>query len=259
LTDSRCRAKPTPIARVRLGAASDRVFVCGNLKYDVKPGSSSDTGLEEILTRDHRPLIIAASTLAGEEEIVLSSFLKVRETHALAKTRLLIAPRHPERFRSVEHLLVGTGLSLLRRSELNENGTEPVPDPDIVLLDSMGELSGLFRFGSVVFVGGSLVPRGGHNILEPAAVARPIVVGPHMDNFREITTDFLKRQALVQINGAGVDPSTSLTEALLKILQNADYANELGLNAEAAVRSQVGAVDCLANHVESLLTSMTNR
>jgi 3-deoxy-D-manno-octulosonic-acid transferase len=113
---------------------------------------------------------------------------------------------------------------------------------DVILLDSMGELSAIYRFASVVFVGGSLVPKGGHNILEPAFYARPIVVGPYMENFREIAERFEQRRALIRLRGAGdQELSAALTEALSHVLLDPELAEQLGSSAHAAVEDNRGA------------------
>ena len=112
----------------------------------------------------------------------------------------------------------------------------------MILLDTVGELAALYRFASVVFVGGSLAPKGGHNILEPALFAKPIVVGPHMENFREIVTEFLRRGALLQLSGA--DPrvlTAELRDALARLLGDKDYAETLGSNARRAIDENRGA------------------
>jgi 3-deoxy-D-manno-octulosonic-acid transferase len=112
----------------------------------------------------------------------------------------------------------------------------------VILLDTVGELAAIYRFASIVFVGGSLVPKGGHNILEPALYAKPIVVGPHMENFREIASEFLRRKALLQLSGADHRALTAeLRDALARLLGDKDYAETLGANARRAVDENRGA------------------
>src|SRR6185503_14721188 len=137
----------------------------------------------------------------------------------LEDTRLVIAPRRPERFNEVADLIARSGFKLGRRSQLptshddntlstpplpfgKEKSANPHPQVEVILLDSIGELAEVYRHATVVFVGGSLVPRGGHNIIEPAAYSKPIVVGPNMDNFRQIVSDFIAGNALVQVIGS---------------------------------------------------------
>src|SRR5262249_42651563 len=151
----------------------------------------------------------------------------------------LVAPRHPERFDSVERALKSSSLRVTRRSSI-EGANGDCRAADVILLDTVGELAALYRFASAVFVGGSLVPKGGHNILEPALYAKPIIVGPHMENFREIATEFLHRGALIQLRGAQA-LTAELQEAFARLLNDKDYAETLGSNARLAIDENRGA------------------
>jgi 3-deoxy-D-manno-octulosonic-acid transferase len=185
---------------IDIGADPSRVTVTGSLKFDSLEGPESiaaaDRGRNRVLRYfripPDRPVLIAASTLKGEEEAVLEAFLRVRAMRPSAL--LIIAPRKPERFDDVEALARRTGLNVARRTELR---VDAEPRHDIVILDTIGELAQLFQVATVVFVGGSLVDAGGHNILEPAVFGKPILFGPHMQNFAEIARAFLE-------NGAGI-------------------------------------------------------
>jgi 3-deoxy-D-manno-octulosonic-acid transferase len=212
-----------------IGANSAKVTVFGNLKYDViSTNRPLDPPLSQFLGQ-HQPLWIAASTMPGEEELVLNAFDKLRERHP--RLSLLIAPRHPERFDEVEQLLRSRSHGLSRRSRID-------PRSDVLLLDSIGELASTFRYATVVFMGGTLAPRGGHNILEPAAFAKPIVFGPHMENFREISELFLQARAAIQVEGA-----EQLSAAVDALLSDADVAAEIGANARRVVDRNTGATD----------------
>jgi 3-deoxy-D-manno-octulosonic-acid transferase len=267
---------------IELGAPAERVSVSGNIKYDI--GASAESArmeetakrLEETFALARAPLIIAGSTSDGEEEILLAAFEKLRQTDGLEQTRLLIAPRHPERFDAVARLLDSTRLRYVRRSEHAQQaeaalagtpdkaafGSSLAPAPqseaqmaDAILLDSMGELSALYRFASVVFVGGSLVPKGGHNILEPALYARPIIVGPHMENFREIADQFRQRAALLQLRGASdQELIAELRAALTGLLTDAEQADRLGENARSVVNDNRGATARTVAALARLLT-----
>jgi 3-deoxy-D-manno-octulosonic-acid transferase len=232
--------------RIRaLGAPPERVRVTGNLKFD----SVEPARLPERLTRllqggsTPRPLWVAGSTVGGEEELVLSAFHRVRER--VPHARLLMAPRHPERFDSVPALVEAAGFRCLRRSAL-----DPVAwnDGEVMLLDTLGELSQVYALASVVFVGGSLVPAGGHNILEPAVAGKPVVVGPHMENFQEIADQFSSEQALVRVGSA--DELASEVSALL-----VDPVRRAGLGARARdlVGRNRGAVGRSTDALASLL------
>lgn len=219
---------------VALGAAADRVSVTGNLKYDFTPTETpADSPIHAFLNARESPLWIAASTSAGgtsaddngnaednEETAVLNA------QRQLAGWRLIVAPRKPERFEEVARMLSDSGLRWTRRTALDD------PDADVLLLDSIGELGGLFGYAQAVFMGGSLVRKGGHNILEPAFFNKAVIVGPHMENFREIADDFLAQGALLKIRGP---------EALAGAVQEAVHSPWLGERAGIAARAKRGA------------------
>jgi len=256
-----------------LGAKPHQLLVCGNIKYDVVVGTEElepehDIGRRLALS-GHAHLIVAGSTAEGEEEIVLEAFRIVRKTAGLEDTRLVIAPRRPERFDEVAGLIARSGFTLGRRSQLPppDNGNPMsalTPSPpfgeqkpsnlppaaQVILLDSIGELGELYRHATVVFVGGSLVPRGGHNIIEPAAYSKPIVVGPNMDNFRQIVSDFTEGNALVQITGSS--PETLAAE-LMSLLTDAARAAALGARALAILDKSRGATECTLRAIRSVM------
>ncbi len=183
-----------------LGADPAVVTVGGNLKYDVSPPEGGETFLTVLLEREKAAgtrWFVAGSTHEGEEQAVLRSFLAARKREPGLK--LLLAPRHPERFTEVESLLRQEGIPTARRTEIPE-GIERF-DAAVLLLDTVGELSGAYAAADLAFVGGSLVPKGGHNVLEPAWHGVPTIVGPHMENFRGIADAFLAAGALLQVRG----------------------------------------------------------
>ncbi len=217
--------------RIRsIGAPRDKVVVFGNLKYDQRASARElDSVFETTLNRS-QPLIVAASTAAEEEPLVLEAYRQLRETRAGLK--LLIAPRLPERFAEVERMLQSSGLSYVRRSALTPE-TEP---PDILLLDTIGELTAVFEYATLVFMGGTLVPRGGHNVLEPALFSKPVIFGPHMENFRDMARTFLDRRAAIQV--ADVD---ALVRHIRTLLDSPAAAAEMGRNAHQLVEKNRGA------------------
>jgi 3-deoxy-D-manno-octulosonic-acid transferase len=231
-----------------LGAPDGRVNVSGNLKYDVgelaeSPGLAEKAVLlDEIFGLSSAPLVVAGSTSEGEEEMLLRVFDPVAMENGLERTRLLIAPRHPERFDEVAKLLDRSSLTYARRSAYHRLAADQPREADVILLDTIGELASVYRFASVVFVGGSLVPRGGHNIIEPALYARPVIVGPHTENFRQIINEFLRRDALIQLRGASERELTEeLRDALIYLLDDRKIAQRLGANARQAVEENRGA------------------
>lgn len=184
---------------LRAGAPAENVIAGGNLKYDMNPVPVSPGSPVARFLADAKIWIAASTSDDGElaeEDAVIASFRKLRGW------KLVLAPRKPERFREVARKLAAAGLRYTLRTELNE-GTVG----DVLLLDTVGELAGLFSLGEAVFVGGSLARRGGHNVLEPAWFAKSITVGPHMENFREIAEEFRAADAFHEIeNAAGLEP-----------------------------------------------------
>lgn len=188
-----------------LGADPARVVVTGSLKFDAadEAGVTGHAALRAFRGVGARPVFIAASTLRGEDAAVLRAFRRVRADRPDAL--LVIAPRHPERFDEVERLCVDEGLRVVRRTALAADAPLAA---DIVVLDTIGELAHVLAIATVVFVGGSLVDAGGHNILEPAVHGKPVVFGPHMQNFAEIASAFLEAHAAVQVPSADALAST---------------------------------------------------
>jgi 3-deoxy-D-manno-octulosonic-acid transferase len=177
-----------------LGVEAGRVEVTGNLKYETpEPPRRPELEAAIATLATGRPILVAGSTMAGEEEAVLAAFAAAAGERGGARALLILAPRHPERFAAVAELVERHGLALARRSALAPGGG--VPPIDILLLDSLGELAGLYRLAAGAFIGGTLVPTGGHNPLEPARFAVPIAAGPAMDNFREIAAEFDRADA----------------------------------------------------------------
>jgi 3-deoxy-D-manno-octulosonic-acid transferase len=162
---------------------------------------------------------------------VLRAFARVRP--AEGRALLVIAPRHPERFDEVERLAREEGLRVTRRTALDIDADPPA---DVVVLDTIGELAQLYRIATVVFVGGSLVPTGGHNILEPAAFGKPILFGPHMQNFKEIADAFLAAGAALQVGSPA-----ELEEVLGELLADPSRRARLGAAARAIVDANQGA------------------
>jgi 3-deoxy-D-manno-octulosonic-acid transferase len=228
--------------RVReMGAPADRVRVLGNLKYDAPVAVS---GAPAAAASDEgRPLWVAGSTAAGEEALVLEAFRRAREQ--VPGLRLLLAPRHPERFDAVAALVAAAGFECARRSRLAGG---PWRGGEVLLLDTMGELAAAYAAATVVFVGGSLVPAGGHNVLEPAAQARAIVVGPHMQNFQEIADDFRAEGALLAVRSAG-----ELADAVVALVQDQGRRAEMGRKAQALLERHRGAVDATVSALTGLV------
>ena len=223
---------------IDIGAPRERVTVTGSLKFDSLelPGPTApDRGPNRVLRyfriSPDRPVVIAASTLKGEEEPVLEAFQRIRAT--MTNALLIVAPRKPERFDDAERIARRAGWNVARRSELR---VDSEPRHDVVILDTIGELAQLYQVATAVFVGGSLVDAGGHNILEPAVFGKPIVFGPHMQNFAEIARTFVDNGASIQLRSA-----RELETVLLELLSDPVRRASLGAAARALVEANRGA------------------
>lgn len=229
-----------------LGLPRERIAVTGSLKFDAAAGvapEAVDALRRRFAFAAQRPVIIAASTLRGEEQPVLRAFARVRRTFADAL--LIMAPRRPERFAPAAAAAAGAGFAVVLRSDLDEAGAAPA---DVVVLDTLGELPALFPLATVVFVGGSLVPAGGHNVLEPAACGRPILFGPHMRNFAGVVEPLLARGGAREVRS-----TEELGAALETLLGDAGRRAALGAAARALVDSQQGAASRTLDAIGDLL------
>jgi len=217
---------------IEIGADESKVTAVGNLKFDVAPPPSPPivSSLRENFNRSGaEPVLICGSTLEGEEGALLSMFRNILVNHPRAV--MILAPRHPERFQEVAELVEKLGFRMLRRSLWSGEALAG----GVFLLDSIGELASLYSLATIAFVGGSLVPRGGHNILEPALYGVPIVTGNYYENFRDVVTLFASRNA-VRIVGLA-----ELTLVFMELIANNEERATLGRNALAALESQRGA------------------
>ena len=229
----------------QIGAASERVHVTGNIKYDLEiPASQVDAG--RALRRrwgEARPVWIAGSTHEGEEEAALAAHASVRAR--LPTALLLLVPRHPQRFETVHTLLRRRGTAFAQRSA----GELPGADDDVFLIDTLGELQAFYAASDVAFVGGSLVPIGGHSLLEPAVLGLPILSGPHTHNGQEIAELLGQSGALVLVRDR-----EALARSLLTWLEAPSLAHEAGESGRRAVAANRGAVDRLVAMIEPLLS-----
>jgi 3-deoxy-D-manno-octulosonic-acid transferase len=221
---------------IDIGAEPKRVVVTGSLKFDsldapAIAGRGPGRVLRYFRIPNARPVFVAASTLKGEEAPVLAAFAALRRVYPSAL--LVIAPRKPERFPEAEALARAEGLRVMRRTDL---AVDAEPRTDVVVLNTIGELAQLFQIATVVFVGGSLVEAGGHNILEPAAHGKAVVFGPHMQNFAEIAETFVRNQAAIQVESAAELPAV-----VMRLLGDPIERARLGAAARALVDANRGA------------------
>ena len=229
---------------IQLGLAKDKISVLGNIKFDIEMPVSQHEQAEGI-RRDsfqQRPSWIAASTHEGEDEQVLAAFSVIKKQ--LPNAMLVLVPRHPERFSDVAKKCSTLGFSVTRRSE-NKAGKM---NSDIFLLDTLGELKLYYATVDVAFVGGSLVETGGHNMLEPASLAVPILFGPHVFNFMEISRRLLDSKAAIQVMD-----SNELAKEVIALLDDAAKRSDMGMAGQSFVQQNRGAVKAVANKVSELL------
>ena len=219
-----------------LGLDPKRLMISGNIKFDIKiPSQLVEEGsaLRKEWNAQNRPIFIAASTHEGEEEIILDAFKRIREQ--LPETLLILVPRHPDRFMRVERLCKDRNFKLVLRS-LNQ-----LPDQDsdnILLGDTMGELLLLYAASDIAFVGGSLVPIGGHNLIEPAAIGLPVLTGPHLHNFTEISR-LLQNAGTAQI----IQDAKSIASAVIALFSATELHNKMSTRAREVISANSGALE----------------
>jgi 3-deoxy-D-manno-octulosonic-acid transferase len=227
-----------------IGAPAQRVHVTGNLKFDVAaPAAPPIVGSLRTSFQQSQagPVIVCGSTVNGEEPLLLQAFVNVLASHPRAV--VILAPRHPERFDEVTELLNQLGMRFWRRSLWSGDSLTG----GILLIDTIGELAALYGLADIAFVGGSLVPRGGHNIIEPAVHGVPIVVGNHTENFRDIVGLFQSHGAVRVVGPA------ELPLMLMELISNPGERAELGRRAVQTLRTQMGATQRTLDALQQLL------
>jgi len=236
---------PTDAERLRaIGAPQELIEVTGNLKYDVPPPKVGEFGEwlgRQIRQQERWPIMVAGSVVEGEEECVLAAYDIVQRRWRRAL--LVLAPRKTGRFDAAADIVEGSGWHLARRSAIDTGDPTGVLDEnaDVVLLDSIGELAGIYSLGDAVFVGGSLVAAGGHNILEPAWFSRPPVFGMHMENFRDMADQFLEARAGVQVR-----TSPELGKVWTQMIEDSAIRDRMGNAArEIAERNRGATEECV--------------
>ena len=229
---------------IELGVGREQMQVTGSIKFDFRPDPQQVQQAQELRARwgSDRPVWIAASTHAGEDEQVLRAHRQVLDT--LPDALLILVPRHPERFDSVARQVSETGFGMVRRS----SGALPAADQQVLVGDTMGELVFLYACADLAFVGGSLVPNGGHNYLEPAALGLPVLSGPHRFNFTEIS-ELLEGAGALQV----VADETALAVAVQQWLQDSSARQRAGQAGQAVVADNQGALERLLQGIDRLL------
>lgn len=228
---------------IQLGASSERLEVTGNLKFDVAlPADSGAGGALRNQAGQRRPVWIAASTRAGEEEAVLAAFSLVRQRHP--DTLLVLVPRHPDRFESVIALCQAQALSVARRSQ----SANDLAAAEVLIGDTMGELPTLYAMADIAFVGGSLVPLGGQNVLEPAALGLPVIVGPHTFNFTSAVDQLLACGGGLQVANAD-----ELARVVIRLFDDARDRAHRGSKARQLIDANRGAGEHLLRILAEIL------
>ncbi|MDF1689927.1 MAG: lipid IV(A) 3-deoxy-D-manno-octulosonic acid transferase [Cycloclasticus sp.] len=229
---------------VHLGLDKDKISVPGNIKFDIDmPAHLLEQA--DVIRRDwfqQRPSWIAASTHEGEDEKVLDAFSTIKKQHA--DTLLVLVPRHPERFNAVAKLCEKKGYTVTRRSEQKSSRVTT----DVFLLDTLGELKLYYATVDIAFIGGSLVPTGGHNMLEAAAQSVPVLFGPFVHNFTEISNRLLVKQAARQVADAD-----ELATWVIELLEHAEKRDQMGMAGHSFVEQNKGAVDSVAKRIIGML------
>lgn len=239
-----------------LGSRGTKVRVTGNIKFD-QPFDENESDLtSELRTRfdvsEHAPLIVAASTHAPEEKWILQAFKRAWKNSEANLPRLLIAPRHPERFAEVEKLIKESGFEWAKRSEKASSRDRSA---EIILLDSIGELRGAYPLAEIVFVGGSLISHGGQSVLEPAICEKAIITGFYTMNFKEVVSQFLAQDALIQLpktNESEIVPR--LAAVFEELLKDAKKREHLAKNAFAVMKKNRGATAKTVEYIAEILS-----
>jgi 3-deoxy-D-manno-octulosonic-acid transferase len=234
-----------------IGTPADRVQVAGNLKFDI-PAPSPPPIVQKLRAAFElaqvAPVMVAGSTVEGEEPLLLRAFEAVLTRHPRAV--MILAPRHPERFQHVAAMITDLGIRFWRRSEWQPSLSIA---GRVFLLDSIGELAALYALATVAFVGGSLVERGGHNILEAAQFGVPVLVGPHTENFRDMVNLFRDAGALRVVGPA------ELPLTLTELSENAAERAAMGERALNTLRAHRGATQHTLEALERLLSTTPGR
>jgi len=221
---------------IDLGVDPEKVVVTGNMKYDAVR-SEIDTehpAFKAIRNLGAGKTIIGGCTWDGEEEILIRIYSELKRSHP--GLRLVLAPRHPERLPAVQKLVTGSGYGYLPLSLLKQQGDRADNDADVILVDTIGELDAVYAGGDIVFVGRSLTQHGGQNMLEPAALGKPVIFGPHTGNFSDVTDILLNAKAAIR-----VDSEAGLRECIVNFLNTPSIYVQIGNNARQAIERNRGA------------------
>ena len=234
---------------ILLGAPPNKVKVSGNLKYDIALPNQLTEKIDHfqslINPGSNSFLVVAGSTRKNEEIFILEAFRSLQKQCPTVK--LLLAPRHPNRCEEIEQLLKKLSFHYRKRSSLSPMHSTDLEIPvEVILLDTLGELPVLYALADLVFVGGSLVPWGGHNLLEPAIFKKPVLFGPYMNNFRDMSRHFIEAKA-----GLMVRNQVELQEQLINLYHNPTHRKKLGENGYNIIQTHQGSSNKLLDYIEN--------
>ncbi|MCB1195209.1 3-deoxy-D-manno-octulosonic acid transferase [bacterium] len=232
----------------QLGIDKSRIFRTGNLKFEASltVPINKEIGLSIINAlswKDSEPIWVVGSTHRGEEELICDIYLELKKR--FTNLKMIIAPRHPERIGEVSLIMQNLNIPFVKKTEIDSKQYSAAPCFDVVLLDTMGELRHIYSIATIVFIGKSLVPGGGQNILEPASLGKPVLFGQYMDNFADITRRFLASDA-----GIMAKDQTELKYHLLSLLDNDELRVKLGASALKIVQQHQGATTSILSHIK---------
>lgn len=241
-----CQSQKNHDNFISLGALPNKTSISGNLKFDVHASQVNEAKLQHLksLLPKNKRILVCASTHQGDDELALEAFDKVQ--NKIRDSLLIIAPRHPERFNDV-FKLASKKFSTSKRS-LDETVSD---DTQVWILDSLGELFSLYALADLVIMGGSFSEVGGHNPLEPACFAKPIILGPHMNNFAEMTGSLLEENGVIQLADTRVE---SIYNAAIALLSDNQQSDTLGKNAKQVVLANQGAVNTTSEAINKRLS-----
>jgi 3-deoxy-D-manno-octulosonic-acid transferase len=228
---------------ISLGVNQDKVFDTGNLKFDVTmPDNAHETGRSIKRNFENRPIIVAASTHAGEEEILLDALIQIKLL--ISDCLLIIAPRHPNRTLQICKLCNAASLSVIRYSD----NKRKMDNCDVFILDTLGQLPGYYAAADIAFVGGSLVPIGGHNMLEPAAYGLAIISGEYLSNFQDVAELLYRDKALIKITNA-----KQLSATIKNLFENTELRQGMGVRAKAVLEKNKGTIHKIVKLINGMM------
>ena len=241
---------------IDIGGESKKTRTMGNLKFDQTLPSFNPEAITKMAKSLHlqgkKEFLIAGSTHSGEEEILVSVYKELKKRNP--SLLLMLAPRHLERLEEVERILKKESLSWVRKTSLSQGlGQSNQEPPEVILLDTMGELMGLYRLGTLVFVGGSLVPIGGHNPLEPLFFKKCVLFGPYMFNFVEISSRLIEHGGAVQVSG-----KEALFSQMEHLLSDEEARQEIGEKGYQFLQKHQGATGRIFEEIRPFLTRKQN-